>query len=153
MRQAGSGAQRSNQGMQASAAMPDSEMAAQWECEACTLINEADWDYCAACETRKSESSASFSHSQAGARTGAEAPGMRGWGCTHCTFINDDDRTHCSVCYTRKPLNPTRPPPPIDEATLERVLEERAASEKLASKGNGGNVGGPGFDDDVPDYF
>jgi hypothetical protein len=42
--------------------MPDSEMAAQWECEACTLINEADWDYCAACETRKSESSASFSH-------------------------------------------------------------------------------------------
>jgi len=109
--------------MQASAVMPDSEMAAQWECEACTLINEADWDRCDACDTPKSGSSASFFHS------------------------------HCSVCHTPKPLNPTRPPPPTDEATLKRFLEKLAASEKVASKGNGGNVGGPGFDDDVPDYF
>ena len=139
--------------MQASAVMPDSEMAAQWECEACTLINEADWDRCDACDTPKSGSSASFFHSQAGAWSRAEAPDMRGWGCTRCTFINDDDRTHCSVCHTPKPLNPTRPQPPTDEATLKRFLEKLAASEKVASKGNGGNVGGPGFDDDVPDYF
>lgn len=94
----------------------------QWNCSACTFINEQKDTKCSICNCAKAQPSLvveppSVPLDDVNSRDDAKSRDASGqWNCTACTFVNEQKDIKCSICNCDKNYSPPAPTVPLDDA-------------------------------------